>query len=349
MHPLWRRLGGSSRTGYAALGTLGLSFGAAVILHRRFSASDSEMAALLRAKQAGLLFPGRTAVVVGATSGIGEGCALRLAQAGYSVIAVGRDANRGALVVQACAEKNAAAQHSFRQCDSFSLKNVRQCAEEIAKAHPTVDALVMTQGMATVQGFTPTVDGNDEKLTLHYWSRMYFTTTLLPALCRAEEPRVISVLSGGVHSPFRRYKEDPELRESYSIKNAADAAGYYNDLGLDALAHENPKPIFVHSAPGFVNTRWGTEMPWYIKGLVRMLQPLGKSPADAAECMLAPIFRTRDELLGTSGSGEGDDKNAVVILDQHGGPAKPTELHSPEARDFIWERTQEVLQRAQAL
>ncbi len=42
------------------------------------------MASLLRAKHTAK-FDGRTAVVVGATSGIGEGCALRLAEAGFKV------------------------------------------------------------------------------------------------------------------------------------------------------------------------------------------------------------------------------------------------------------------------
>lgn len=42
----------------------------------------------------------------------------------------------------------------------------------------------------------------------------------------------MSILSGGVHSPFQGYKTDPELKDTYSIKNAADMAGYYNDLFL---------------------------------------------------------------------------------------------------------------------
>jgi hypothetical protein len=79
---------------------------------------------------------------------------------------------------------------------------------------------------------------------------MAFITELLPSLrtaaaaaaATADESdgssvAVVSVLSGGVHSPFSNYDKDVELKEgSYSIQNAANAAGYYNDLGLDALA-----------------------------------------------------------------------------------------------------------------
>ena len=39
---------------------------------------------------------------------------------------------------------------------------------------------------------------------------------------------------------------------SYSLKNAADAAGFYNDCALDKLSEENPGVAFIHAAPGLV-------------------------------------------------------------------------------------------------
>ena len=71
----------------------------------------------------------------------------------------------------------------------------------------------------------------------------------------------------------------------------------------DSLARENPTVSFFHVSPGilslppsffspipphlpfsppslspsgFVNTNWGTEMPWYIRFAVRAIQPLGR-------------------------------------------------------------------------
>jgi len=55
------------------------------------------------------------------------------------------------------------------QIDAFDLKDVAREAAEVRQKHPVIDVLVLSQGMATVQGFTPTPDGNDQKLTLHYW------------------------------------------------------------------------------------------------------------------------------------------------------------------------------------
>ena len=53
----------------------------------------------------------------------------------------------------------AGARHAFVPCDAFSLLGARRCAEEYARASggAPLDVLVMTQGIATTQGYTPTV------------------------------------------------------------------------------------------------------------------------------------------------------------------------------------------------
>lgn len=142
------------------------------------------------------------------------------------------------------------------------------------------------------------------------------------------------------------------LQYSYSIKNAADAAGFYNDLGLDALAHDpkNKNVLFVHAAPGFVNTNWGTEMPWYIRYPVRLLQPLGRTPQDCAEAMCFPCFTPKTDLVSTlsnNGDGGGGEwLNSVLVMSPQAQRANVTNLHSEEARNFIWKKTVEILNKA---
>jgi hypothetical protein len=62
------------------------------------------------------------------------------------------------------------------------------------------------------------------------------------------------------------------LKVGYSVKNAADGAGFYNDCFLDCMAGREENICFGHAAPGFVRTKWGTEMPWVLRMVIRPMQ-----------------------------------------------------------------------------
>lgn len=286
-----------------------------------------------------------------------KACAYRLAEQGYLVIAVGRGRpGRAEKVIHTLEGKTKGSnvadgvipKHEFRPCDAFSLASVHQTAADIMSDHSAVDALVMSQGMATTQGFTPTAEGNDEKISLHYWSRMVMACTLLPALRKSTMSGgsvVLSILSGGVHSPYKNYQSDPELKINYSLLNAANIAGFYNDLGLDALSlrKDNRGVNFIHAGPGMVNTNWGTELPWYFKGIVRMFQPLGRSAKDCAEYMLSPtVFASANGEISLDRQVDG----GVYIMNSNGKSGKLTNMHTKEARDFVWDVTAGVMKRS---
>lgn len=86
-------------------------------------------------------------------------------------------------------------------------------------------------------------------------------------------------------------------------------------------------------------------MPWYIRGPVRLLQPLGRSPATCAEHMCAPVY-LNSTVLKRGQEHEKSKKGGVVILDQNAQPGGLTAMHSPQARAFVWAKTAELLRRA---
>ena len=92
---------------------------------------------------------GRTALVTGATSGIGRAVALRLAAEGADVIAVGRDQVRGAETVGAILADGGHAR--FISADISEPDAVRALAEEAGE----VDILVNNAGLAV---WGPTAD-----------------------------------------------------------------------------------------------------------------------------------------------------------------------------------------------
>lgn len=311
------------------------------------------------------------AVVISPTSGIGKGCSHRLAEQGYTVIAIGRHRpGRAEAIIEELNAKSRSAlkqneneeaqfpAHEFYSVDAFSLEDIQKTAQEIILKHPTIDVVVLTQGMATTQGFTPTKEGNDEKMTLHYFSRIAMANALLPALrnsassnsnCRMKNgPVVISILSGGVHGPYEKYQEDFSLENNYSVGNAADAGGFYNDLGLDELASkdENKGINFVHASPGFINTNWGSEFNLILKCMVRMMQPLGRDPKDCAEYMLGPtVFASAggDSLPKRLDEASGQ---RLFVMGEKGQSKGLTNMHTTDAKAFVWEQTVEVLKKA---
>ena len=284
---------------------------------------------------------GRTAVVGGGTSGIGESVALRLAELGASVHILGRNKAHGATVLNQLFALGPSGNHKFHCLDAFSIPALANFAKDFVSSHPTLDILAMSQGMATLQGYTPTGDGLDQKLTLHYYSRMALIHSLLPALRLGNRPLVLSVLSGGVHSGVADWGADPTLKTTYSLSRAANIAGFYNDLGLDALSRlsGNEGVSFIHAAPGFVSTRWGTEMPYIVRMAVRGLQVFGKSPADCAEAMLHPLFVGE----GEEGEGGGRKWGGFSIIWEDGLPTKKTSLHTEENVKGVWDHTVQTL------
>ena len=318
------------------------------ILFYVFNPPSVEMAALQAAKEANLKLQlnGKHAVVIGGTSGIGRGIAERLARSKCSITLVGRKSDRSKTVMedlkQIAVENNVESQTmKFIECDAFLLKNVKNSVNTILDEtkEKGIDYLVMSQGMATIQGFTPSKEeGLDQKLTLHVWSKAAFAIGLLPSLKLSKDPRILTVSSAGVHSSYKNYESDFELSKGgYSLKNAADAGGFYNDVLVDKLSEENKDITMLHAAPGFVATNWGTEMPFVLKCMVRGIQAVaGRSRQDCAEFMIRGLTNP-------------ETKGGYYLLDQFGQATQTVSSLHEEAKEFIWKSMKEIVEAGKSI
>lgn len=146
-----------------------------------------------------------------------------------------------------------------------------------------------------------------------------------------------AILLLGIHAPYRNYEKDPELSQgSYSIKAAADSAGFYNDIVLDSLSDNAPKVSFFHAAPGFVSTNWGTEMPGIIRCLVRGLQVFGKSKENCAEYMVRG-FTAKDATTG------------FHLLDQYGLETPTVTSMHDTAKNYVWNHIEQILETGKSV
>ncbi len=151
----------------------------------------------------------QVAVVTGATSGIGRHIACGLAAAGYHVILVGRDGERGRQVIGWINTQHQDAALELRLVDLSLLENVRRLAGEIASSHPAISILVNNAG-----GFATrrreTAEGHESVLALNHLSPFVLTRALLPALRAAPGARVVNIGS----STADRARIDPDDLEA---------------------------------------------------------------------------------------------------------------------------------------
>ena len=282
---------------------------------------------------------GKVAVCVGATGGIGRAVAVCLARQGASVLAVGRSVDAGESLLSELREAHPAGAHGFFSVDCSLLKNIAAFAASGALPQE-VDYLVQTQGIASIAGRTETAEGIDRKLAVHHYGRICFIKQLLPRLLKSKEAGreavALSILSAGVHGAYHRL-DDLALKHSFSIKNAADAAGFYTDLSLDALSRTEGLGgvSFQHAAPGMVATQWGSEFPAVLRIPVRILQALvAKSPESCAEAMVAGMLH------------EGRRNGGLHLFAPDGRDAPLNAAHSAELRAAVWAHTEQVIAEA---
>ena len=90
---------------------------------------------------------GRTAVITGATGGLGYETALALAGAGAVVVLTGRSEAKGRLALQAIRDRFPNASISYENLDLAKLASVADFAARFAAGHTSLDLLINNAGV----------------------------------------------------------------------------------------------------------------------------------------------------------------------------------------------------------
>jgi NAD(P)-dependent dehydrogenase (short-subunit alcohol dehydrogenase family) len=141
---------------------------------------------------------GKTALVTGSTSGLGETVAKRLGAMGATVIVHGRNADRGQEVVAAINEAGPG-RAVFYQADLGSLDEVKALADRVKADHRELNLLINNAGIggASNEARRTSADGHELVFAVNYLSHFLLTQELLPLLEASAPARIVNVASVG--------------------------------------------------------------------------------------------------------------------------------------------------------
>lgn len=158
---------------------------------------------------------GRTYLVTGVTSGIGQETALELARRGAEVILAARNPARLEATVSLITDQVPDARLERLIVDVSDLSSVRQAAKEAAAFGP-IHTLVNNAGVMATP-YQRTADGFELQFATNHLGPFALTGLLLPQLIESGDGRVVSTASQAHRLTRRAALDDPRImRGRYS-------------------------------------------------------------------------------------------------------------------------------------
>jgi len=199
---------------------------------------------------------GKTVVVSGGTSGIGEVAAEELARLGARIVLVARSPFRADPVMGRLALANPDAAHAVHTADLTRLSEMKRVAAEIAAAEPRIDVLINNAG-AIFEKREETADGLEATFALNHMAYFVLTTGLLERLKATPGARIVSTASDA-HKAGKLNFDDLQGVKRYSGGRAYANSKLCNILFTRELARQLQGTGVTANClhPGFVATRF---------------------------------------------------------------------------------------------
>jgi NAD(P)-dependent dehydrogenase (short-subunit alcohol dehydrogenase family) len=204
----------------------------------------------------GVDLSGRTAVVTGASGGLGLETARSLASHGATVVIAARDRAKCDAAAASIQEQVPGAEVDVVLVDLSSLGSVRAAAAEVAQRHPRVDLLVDNAGVMACP-LARTADGFEMQFGTNHLGHFLFTVLLADQLVAAAPSRVVVLSSAGHRQGGIRWDDPNYAREdeyfNWDAYGQAKTANALFALELDRrLAPRGVHAFSVH--PGVIMT-----------------------------------------------------------------------------------------------
>src|SRR4029078_4122077 len=199
---------------------------------------------------------GKPVIITGATSGIGEVAAVRLAEKGARIVFTARDKARADDTMAALRKANPAADHALHMADLSRLSEMKRVGATLAQ-EPQIDVLINNAG-ALFNKRRETEDGLEMTFALNHMAYFVITNLLLDRL--KPGARIVTVASNA-HRGARLDFDDLQSRRSYTGFPVYSRSKLCNILFNRELARRlsGTGVTAKTPSPGFVATRFGDD------------------------------------------------------------------------------------------
>ena len=227
---------------------------------------------------------GKTVVITGATSGIGEVAAIRLAEQGARIVFTARDKARADDTMAALRKANASVDHALHMADLSTLSEMKRVAGELAR-EPRIDVLINNAG-ALFNKRQETADGLEMTFALNHMAYFVITNLLLGNL--KSGARIVSVASNA-HRGAKLDFADLQSRKGYAGFPVYSRSKLCNILFNRELARRISATGVTANClhPGFVATRFGDNSGGLMRTVLKVAKPIGAiSPEEGARTII---------------------------------------------------------------
>ncbi len=208
---------------------------------------------------------GRTVLITGANSGLGLRSAEALATAGAKVLLGCRNATKAAVALDAVKAVATGAPPEVVSIDLADLDSVKTAAEQVDGMVDRLDVLMNNAGVMAIP-LNRTAQGFEAQLGTNHLGHFALTGRLLPALLRADAPRVVTT-SSHAHRVGKMHWDDLNWERGYKRWGAYGQSKLANllfmrELDRRATAHETAL-LSAAAHPGYAATHLqsvGSEM-----------------------------------------------------------------------------------------
>ncbi|HWD27293.1 MAG TPA: SDR family oxidoreductase [Rhizomicrobium sp.] len=227
---------------------------------------------------------GKTVVITGGTSGIGEVAAVRLSEKGARIVLVARDKVRA----NATLVKLKGDGHTVHFADLSSIADMKRVAGEIAAAEPRIDVLINNAG-AVFLSRQVSIDGLEMTFATNHMAYFVVTNVLLPNLKATPGARVVSTASDA-HKAGKLDFDDLQLEKSYGVGRSYGTSKLCNILFTRELAKRLDGSGVTANClhPGFVGTRFASNnaKTAFRRALLKLVMLFGLTPEEGAKTII---------------------------------------------------------------